>query len=119
MFDTTMFEDKPDDGDRVIGEITFTFLENDMGWYTRLTPVLTTTVQRDIYKMALVVAVLGDTCKRKLDAIDRLVMNNEEISLYKEVQAQEALNKPPGLADIDKYQTKLPFKGKGPESDAT
>jgi hypothetical protein len=37
-------------------------------------------------------------------------MNNEEIAQYQEMQAQEKANKPEGLADIDKYQTKLPFK---------
>ena len=105
-----MFDDNDPDG-RVIGKITFKFMENSKqaGWFTKIVPHVKTGIVRDIYKMALIVAVLSDTCKRKLDAIDRMVMNNEEIRLDQEVKAQEARNKPPGLADIDKYQTKLPF----------
>jgi hypothetical protein len=107
-----MFDDNDPDG-RVIGEITFKFIDGGNGWFTKIVPLVKSGVVRDIYKMAMVVAVLGDTCKRKLDAIDRMIMNNEEIKLYQEIQAQEKANKPPGLADIDKYQTQLPFKHEG------
>ena len=105
-----MFDDTNPDGS-VVGEIKFVFLIDEHGrWFTKLEPLVKSGVVRDIYKMAMVVAVLGDTCKRKLDAIDRMIMNNKEISLYNEIRKAEAANKPPGLADIDRYQTKLPFK---------
>jgi hypothetical protein len=64
---------------------------------------------RSTYKMALVTAVLQDHANKTLDNIDRMIMNNAEIAEYHNMMVEEKKNKPPGLADIDRYQQSLPF----------
>jgi hypothetical protein len=63
--------------------------------------------------MALCTAVLQDHINKTLDAIDRMIMNNEEIAQYQDMQKEEEKNKPKGKVDIDLYQTQLPFKHEG------
>ena len=90
-----------------VGSTTFDFLEDSNGqWYSEVMPPrLKTSIVRSVYKMALIVAVLQDTCKNKLDAIDRMIMNNAEIAEYHNMMVEEKRNKPKGL---DKYQQPLP-----------
>ena len=112
-----MFDDNDHRPIRVIGTIEFEFSEHENGhWYSAIVPKIKSTVLRDIYKMALIVAVLQDTCKKKLDAIDRMIMNNKEIAEYHNMMLEEKKNKPAGLADIDRYQQPLPFGEKSNES---
>lgn len=94
-----------------VGSITFDFLETSDGqWYSEVMPPrLKTSNIRSIYKMAMIVAVLQDTCKNKLNAIDRMILNNAEITEYHNAMVEEKKNKPPGQADIDKYQQLLPL----------
>jgi hypothetical protein len=66
---------------------------------------------RNTYKMALVTAVLQDHVNKTLNNIDKMILNNAEIADYQSMQDQEKKNK--ASADIDKYQTKLPFKQEG------
>jgi len=91
------------------------FIQHDGGrWHCEVKqPRIYSKVVRDTYKMALATAVLQDHINKTLDAIDRMIMNNAEIAEYQNMQDQEKANKPEGLADIDKYQTKLPFKHEG------
>ena len=98
-----------------VGSITFDFLQTADGqWYSEVMPPrLKTSNLRSVYKMALIVAVLQDTCQKKLGAIDQMIMNNEEIREHHNMMVEEKKNKPKGLADIDKYQQPLPFEGEG------
>ena len=100
-----------------VGSITFDFLEtSDSQWYSEVMPPrLKTSDIRSIYKMALIVAVLQDTCKNKLSAIDRMIMNNAEIAEYHNSIVEEKKNtghQAVPVPDTKKYQTKLPFKEK-------
>lgn len=108
-----MFDDNDHRPIRVIGTVVFEFAEDENGtWHGTVSPdsKVKSTVHRDIYKMALITAVLIDTCNKKLDAIDRMIMNNEEIKEYHNTMVAEKQGKPP--ADVDLYQTKLPFDKK-------
>jgi hypothetical protein len=101
---------------KIMGRITLVFMENDGSavWSCEVKqPRMYSKVVRDTYKMALATAVLQDHINKTLGAIDQMIMNNAEISEYQNMQAQEKANKPEGLVDIDKYQTKLPFKHEG------
>jgi hypothetical protein len=106
-----MFDDIDARPGRHIGSITFDFLQTSDGqWYSEvMPPKLKTSEIRAIYKMALIVAVLQDTCKNKLGAIDQMILNNKEIAEYHNMMVEEKKNKPPGSVDIDKYQQPLPF----------
>ena len=81
------------------GKIVFEFLEDPEGtWFSKVTPVMLPAADiRDTYKLALMVAVLQDTCSKKLDVIDKLI---------KEKAVLEEMEKP----DTEKYQQPLPFK---------
>ena len=110
-----MFDDIDPRPIRVVGEITIEFSEHEDGkWHSKITtPKLSTSVLRDIYKMALVVAVLQDTCVKKLDAIDRMITNNKEIAEYHNHMLAEKKNtgkRAVPVPDTEKYQTKLPFE---------
>jgi hypothetical protein len=98
---------------KILGRITMQFIQHDGGrWHCEVKqPRMYSKVVRDTYKMALVTAVLQDHVNKTLDNIDRMIMNNEEIAQYQEMQAEEKKNKPPGKVDVDLYQTKLPFEG--------
>ena len=75
---------------RVIGTVSFEFTEHDDGiWYSEIRPDINTTVVREVYKMALIVAVLQDTCKTKMDMIYRLIANNQEIAEYHNQMVEE------------------------------
>ena len=114
----TVFDDIKLRESRLVGTVTFEFEEQDDGqWYSIVVPKMMTTIIREVYKLALIVAVLQDTCKTKLAGIDRMIMNNKEIAEYHNMMVEEKKNKPAGGVDIDKYQMQLPFKGKGPESE--
>lgn len=105
-----MFDDIPAGPGRRVGKITFEFQELKSGTWISIVsePKLHTSDIRSLYKMALITAVLQDTCKNKLANIDRMIMNNKEILEYHNMMVEEKKNKPPGLADIDKYQQQLP-----------
>jgi hypothetical protein len=105
-----MFDDIPAGPGRRVGKITFEFQKLMHGtWFSIVSePRMYTSDIRSIYKMALITAVLQDTCKNKLGAIDRMIMNNQEIAEYHNMMVEEKKNKPPGQVDIDKYQQPLP-----------
>ena len=95
------------------GKVVFEFLEDPEGsWFSKVTPVVLPVADvRDTYKLALMVAVLQDTCKKKLDIVDRLIKEKAEIEKLQEEEPDlkpfdKAINEP----DIIKYQTKLPFE---------
>jgi hypothetical protein len=99
---------------RVIGRITMQFVQHDGGrWHceVRMPRLHHPREIRNTYKMALVTAVLQDHVNKTLANIDKMIMNNAEIAEYQNMQVQEERNK--ASSDIDKYQTKLPFKHEG------
>lgn len=88
----------------VKGKVVFEFLESpDGSWFSKVTPVMLPAADiRDTYKLALIIAVLQDTCKKKLEIVDRLIKERSDL------EAMEADSQP----DTEKYQTKLPFEEK-------
>ena len=86
----------------VKGKVVFEFLESpDGSWFSKVTPVMLPAADiRDTYKLALIIAVLQDTCKKKLEIVDRLIKERSDL------EAMEADSRP----DTEKYQTKLPFE---------
>jgi len=96
------------------GKIVFEFLEDPEGsWYSKVEPViLPASDVRDTYKLALIVAVLQDTCKKKLDVIDSLIKEKSEIeALQKEEPDLKPFEKAINEPDTIKYQTKFDFDG--------
>ena len=105
--------------DRLIGQIIFEFTEDaDGDWYSEISPEFKTEDLKEIYKLALITAVLQDTCKRRLAALDHLMrvkdVAKEQTTSDRSHRAwQAAASKEElqaTLADVDKYQTKLPFE---------
>ena len=90
------------DGLVMKGKVVFEFLEApDGSWLSKITPVMLPAADiRDTYKLALIIAVLQDTCKKKLDVVDRLI---------KEKQVLEDMERD-SRPDTEKYQKPLPFK---------
>ena len=93
------------DGLVMKGKVVFEFLEApDGSWLSKITPVMLPAADiRDTYKLALIIAVLQDTCKKKLDVVDRLI---KERSILEEMEQEKK------VADVDRLQTKLPFEEK-------
>lgn len=85
------------------GKVVFEFLESaDGNWYSKVTPIMLPAADiRDTYKLALLVAVLQDTATKKLDIIDKIIREKHEL---------EALEGGKVIADVEKYQQKLPFE---------
>lgn len=90
------------DGLVMKGKVVFEFLESpDGSWFSKITPVMLPAADiRDTYKLALIIAVLQDTCRKKLNVVDRLI---------KEKQVLEDMEKD-SRPDTEKYQQPLPFK---------
>jgi len=92
----------------VKGKVVFEFLESpDGSWFSKVTPVMLPAADiRDTYKLALIIAVLQDTCKKKLEIVDKLIKEKS----YLEEMERESKPKTKKLADVDLLQTKLPFE---------
>jgi hypothetical protein len=105
-----MFDDNDPRPLRVMGRVQLEIAEDENGdWVCRVfKPQIKTSDVRKIYKMALITADVQVHVKDRLKLIDRMIMNNAEIAQYQQLQRSEGLDKP--TADVDKYQTKLPFK---------
>ena len=92
-----------DNGMKKVGEVTVHFYEDDVkNWYSVLQDLDRRKNRGDlktIYKLALCMAVVQDTLKNRMGAMDAMLRTNEEMVKIKEE-----------LADVDKYQTKLPFE---------
>jgi len=89
----------------VKGKVVFEFLESpDGSWFSKVTPVMLPAADiRDTYKLALIIAVLQDTCRKKLEVVDRLI---KEKSILEEMEQEKK------VADVDRLQTKLPWEDK-------
>jgi hypothetical protein len=89
----------------VKGKVVFEFLESpDGSWFSKVTPVMLPAADiRDTYKLALIIAVLQDTCRKKLEVVDRLI---KEKAILEEMEKEDS--KP--VADVDRLQRKLPFE---------
>jgi hypothetical protein len=100
---------------KIIGRITMQFVQHTGGrWHCEVKqPRMYSKDLRATYKMALATAVLQDNINKTLHNIDRMIMNNEEIARYRDTQEAEGYDKP--TPDTEKYQTNLPFEGKGPD----
>ena len=102
-----MTEDKTDIKEpRLVGVIEFAFTEDTEGfWHSEVTPQIETEDIREIYKLGLIVAVLQDTCQKKLGYIDAIIKTKAEVlKVHNELVAEKT------LSDTEKYQTKLPFE---------
>jgi hypothetical protein len=110
------------DGEFVhVGEVVLHFLEDSTGtWISRLEELDPKKCRGDmktVYKLALCMAVVQDTLKQRMGAMDAILRTNEEMLRIKNELDD---SKPTALEpDTEKYQTKLPFKGKGHTSDDT
>jgi len=95
------------DGLVLKGKIVFEFLEDPEGsWFSKVTPIaLPGSDIRETYKVALITAVLQDTCSKKLDVIDKMIRSRQELDEMRDEQQKS-------LADIDKLQTKFDFEDK-------
>jgi len=86
-------EPADDRGVRVVGEIVFEFQEHEDGnWYSKIRPNIISTDIREIYKLGLICAVLQDTCKKKLGAIDTLIKTKQEITKIHNELVEEKQN---------------------------
>jgi hypothetical protein len=77
-----------------VGEVVLHFLEDDEGtWYSELQELDEKKCQGDlrtIYKLALISAVLQDTLRTKLPAMDALIKTNQEIQkIHNELVAEK------------------------------
>jgi hypothetical protein len=107
-----MFDDKSQWDDSEfdhIAEVVIHFLEDETGtWHSRVEPLNEQKCRGDlrtVYKLALCMAVVQDTLKKRMGAMDAILRTNEEIQ---KIQAELTDDRP----DTEKYQTKLPFKEK-------
>ena len=91
---------------RLVGVIEFEFTEDTEGfWHSEVIPRFETNDIREIYKLGLIVAVLQDTCSKKLGYIDSLIKIKEEVlKVHNELVAEKT------LSDVDRLQKKLPFE---------
>jgi hypothetical protein len=107
-----------------VGEVVLHFLEDTTGtWYSRLEELDQMKCRGDlktVYKLALCMAVVQDTLKKRMGAMDAILRTNEEMLRIKnELDESEPKTPVNPVPDTNKYQTQLPFKGKGPDSDDT
>ena len=104
MTDNSTKDDTP--ARRRVGVIEFEFTEDTEGfWHSEVTPRFETDDIREIYKLGLIVAVLQDTCSKKLGYIDSLIkIKAEVLKVHNELVAEKT------LSDVDRLQTKLPFE---------
>ena len=114
VFDDTKLNTLNRNGLARVGEVTLHFYEDDTGvWYSYLQELDKRKCRGDlhtVYKLALCMAVVQDTLKQRMGAMDAILRTNAEM---KKIKAE--LDK----ADVDKYQTKLPFEGEGPPDAGT
>jgi hypothetical protein len=95
------------DNKKLIGKIILDIEATDTDtWTSIVTPVMLTTDRRDYVKLALIVAAVQTYMKDSLGFINNLVKNVADI------EETEGAVHGKVEADVDKYQTKLPF-GRG------
>ena len=109
-----------------VGEVVLHFLEDSTGtWYSRLEELDPKKCREDpktVYKLALCMAVVQDTLRKRMGAMDAILRTNEEMLRIKdELDEPESTSTRPTsvIPDTSKYQTQLPFKGKGHTTDDT
>ena len=116
-----------EDTRKLVGVVELHFLEDDEGtWYSELQELDKEKCLgdlRSIYKLALISAVIQDTLRTKLPAMDALIKTNKEIQqIHNELSEEKGRNKSHKAwqkdmdnlhaADVDKFQTKLQFEEK-------
>jgi hypothetical protein len=94
-----------------VGEVVLHFWEDPTGnWYSELLELDKDKCREDlysVYKLALCMAVVQDTLKKRMAGMDAILRTNEEMNKIKaELDKADA-----ATPDTEKYQTKLPFKG--------
>jgi hypothetical protein len=98
-----------------VGEVVLHFLEDSTGtWVSRLEELDPKKCRGDmktVYKLALCMAVVQDTLKKRMGAMDAILRTNEEMLKIKAELDNDT------RPDTEKYQTLLPFKGKGHTSE--
>lgn len=105
-----------EDTRELVGVVVLHFLEDDEGmWYSELQELDQEKCRDDlrtVYKLALISAVLQDTLKTKLPAMDAIIKTNQEITkIHNElVEQKNKSHKAWQVPDTEKYQTKLPFE---------
>jgi hypothetical protein len=76
---------------------------DDDTWTSKVTPVMLTTDRRAYVKLALITAAVQTYMKDSLGFINNLVKNVGDIDEIESAVHGKV------VADVDKYQTKLPF----------
>lgn len=101
-------------GAKKVGEVTFRFYEYPDGTWKIATVVHEKSLPsqdeqpRQFKKMALMAAQLRDYANKQMVALDTLLVGKEEMKIIMDHAKTKQ-------ADVDKYQTKLPFE-KGEKS---
>jgi len=119
-----------EDTRKLVGIVELHFLEDDEGtWYSELKELDQEKCQgdlRSVYKLALIMAVVQDTLKNKLPAMDAIIKTNQEIQeIHNELIKEKGHSPSKGnvevnkdhnqthkawqVPDTERYQTKLPF----------
>lgn len=96
-----------------VGSVTLNFLESEDGsWHSELEELDKAKCRGDlrtVYKLALCMAVVQDTLKHKMIAMDTIIKTNQELqAIQKELDAEKLPTKQ--KPDVDLYQQELPFE---------